>query len=120
MNGATIMIVDDDADIRALMKIFLEADGYSVDLAADGCDALEHLRNGAQPVLILLDLMMPRMDGAQFLKQIRSTRFAKTPVVIMSGHNTAQKEAVELGATSCLPKPVELVDLLKTVHRFAA
>jgi CheY-like chemotaxis protein len=116
----TIMIVDDDPDIRELMKIFLEADGYRVDLAADGIGALEQLHAGAHPALILLDLMMPRMDGEQFMKEIRGTRFAKIPIVVISGHSAVRRKTREFEAVSFLMKPVEFNELIKTVRRFAA
>jgi chemosensory pili system protein ChpA (sensor histidine kinase/response regulator) len=116
---ATVMVIDDDADIRELMKMFLEADGYRVNVAKDGLDAIEQLQAGARPAVILLDLMLPRMDGEQFLKRMRAGRFGKIPVVVVSGHNAAQQKAVEIHAASCLEKPVELDELLKTVRRFA-
>src|SRR5262249_46058242 len=97
-NGMTILIVEDDADIRELIKIFLEADGFRVNLAADGLDAFEELRAGPRPALILLDLMMPRMDGEQFMKQLQGSLFAAIPVIIMSGHSAAEKKAMELNA----------------------
>ncbi len=115
----TILIVEDDADIRELMKIFLEADGYRVSVAADGLEAIEELQRGPRPALILLDLMMPRMDGEQFLKQMRASRYADVPVVIMSGHTAAEKKAAELKAALCWLKPVEVDELLKTVRQFA-
>jgi DNA-binding response OmpR family regulator len=118
--SATILIVDDDSEIRDVMKLFLEADGYRVIVANDGSDALDLLmRDGSEPALIFLDLVMPRMDGEQFLLQLRKSRPAKTPVVILSGHGVAKKKADELGAVCCLMKPVEIDDLLKTVRRFA-
>jgi CheY-like chemotaxis protein len=117
-SNGTVLVVDDDADIRDLMKIILESEGYRVDVASDGIDALEQLQAGTRPALILLDLMMPRMDGEQFLKEMRSTRFSRTPVVIMSGHAAAQRKADELHAADCLMKPVESSELLKTVKRF--
>src|ERR1041385_6706856 len=100
-DSAPILIIDDDADIRDVMKIILEASGYHVSVAADGLEALEQLQNGAPPVMILLDLMMPRMDGEQFLKQICGSRFAKIPVVIMSGHLAGQKNASRSEEPSC-------------------
>jgi CheY-like chemotaxis protein len=115
----TVLIVDDDADIRDLMKIILEHEGYGVNVAADGLEALQQLQGGTDPSLILLDLMMPRMDGEQFLKEMRSTRFSRTPVIIMSGHAAAQRMANELHADFCLMKPVECAELLTTVNRFA-
>jgi CheY-like chemotaxis protein len=118
-NKTTVLIVEDDADIREVMKIFLEADGYHVNIAADGFDALEQLKAGLPPALILLDLMMPRMDGEQFLKQLRASRFGDIPVVIMSGHSSAERKALELKADYCLLKPVEAEQLLTIVRRFA-
>jgi len=113
----SLLIVEDDADIRELMKIFLEAEGYQVSLAADGLDALEQLQAGARPSLILLDLMMPRMDGEQFLSEMQSRRFSQTPVVIMAGHCAVQQRADQLKAVCCLTKPVELDELLSTVRQ---
>jgi CheY-like chemotaxis protein len=119
-NSTTVLIVDDDADIRDVMKIFLEADGYHVNVAADGFDALEQLQAGPRPDLILLDLMMPRLDGEQFMKQFRASRFPDIPVVIMSGCTSAENKARELMAACCLMKPVEGEKLLTTVRRFTA
>lgn len=114
-----VLIVDDDADIRELLKIILETEGYRVNVAADGLDALQQLQAGMHPSLILLDLMMPRMDGEQFVKEMRSTPLSRTPVVIMSGHAAAQTKATELDAACCLMKPVECAELLATVRQFA-
>jgi len=114
-----VLIIDDDSDIREVIKTFLEADGYSVNVANDGSDAFKQLRDGRRPALIFLDLMMPRMDGEQFLKELRKSEFAKTPVVILSGYGVAKEKADQLGAVSCLMKPVEIDDLLNTVRRFA-
>jgi two-component system, chemotaxis family, chemotaxis protein CheY len=118
-HSSTILIVEDDADIREVMKIFLEADGYEVNVAADGLDALEQLKAGLSPDLILLDLMMPRLDGEQFVKQLRASRFANNvPVVLVSGCSSAERKAIELNAAYCLKKPVEAEQLLMTVRRF--
>lgn len=119
-NHGTVLIVDDDSDIRELMKMVIENEGYHVDLAADGLDALHQLQSGVQPALILVDLMMPGMDGEQFLKEIQSDHFAGTPVVIVSGHAAAQQKAAELHAVCCLMKPIECDELLKAVRTFAA
>jgi CheY-like chemotaxis protein len=115
---ATILVIDDDADIREMMKIVLEADGYQVNVAADGVEALEQLKGGSRPSLIILDLMMPGLDGEQFVKQIRSGVFADVPIVVLSGHSAAERKAEELSAI-CLMKPVEVDELLKTAERFA-
>jgi CheY-like chemotaxis protein len=118
-HNTTILIVEDDADITELMQLLLERDGYSVRVAADGLDALQQLRSGLEPDLILLDLMMPRMDGEQFLRRMRADNYADVPVVILSGHVSAQAKARELHAASCLMKPVESHELLQTVNQFA-
>ena len=117
-NKATILVIDDDADIRELIKILLESDGYDVNIASDGVEALEQLRSGPLPGLIILDLMMPRIDGEEFMKQIRQARYGHIPVVVMSGYNSAQKQARELDADSCLMKPIEVEELFNTVKQY--
>ena len=114
--ATTILVIDDDADIREMMKIVLEADGYQVNVAADGVEALEQLKGGSRPALIILDLMMPGLDGEQFVKQVRTGVFADVPIVVLSGHSAAERKADELNAI-CLMKPVEVDELLKTVER---
>ena len=116
--SGSILIVDDDQDIREILRFILEAQHYRVDVAADGVDALKHLTDGHRPALILLDLMMPRMDGEQFLKKLGDGPFAAVPVVILSGNSCARKKAIELNARGCLMKPVEFEELLSTVRRF--
>jgi two-component system phosphate regulon response regulator PhoB len=109
-----ILIVDDDEDIREILKIFLEADGHHVQLAADGCDAWRRLSID-KPTLIILDWMMPHMDGEQFLKKLHASRYAKIPVIIMSGSEAALNRARAL-KTGCLKKPVEFDELLSVVR----
>jgi CheY-like chemotaxis protein len=117
--NASVMIVDDDEDIREIAKLLLESEGHHVATAADGLDAWQQLEGGESPSLILLDLMMPRMDGEQFLHALRASPRAGIPVVIMSGHNAASVKARELTANGCLTKPIELEELLEAVRRFA-
>ncbi len=112
-----VMVVDDDEDIREIVKLSLEASGYRVTTAVDGLEAWQHLNASAPPSLILLDLMMPRMDGEEFMKTLRSSPQANIPVVIMSGHNASIQKAEELKVNGCLTKPVELDELLGTVRR---
>jgi CheY-like chemotaxis protein len=112
-----VLVVDDDADIREIVRMLLEAGGYRVLTACDGLDAWEQLERSEAPALILLDLMMPRMDGEQFLQQLRSTRDAGIPVVIMSGHGVSEEKAARYAASGCLAKPIDLDDLLDVVQR---
>lgn len=113
-----ILVVDDDADIRAILALVLDADGHEVETASDGAAALVRLRRGPLPSLILLDMMMPRLDGEDLLRELRrDPGTARIPVVILTGHPAARRKASELGAAGCLEKPVELQELLSTVHR---
>lgn len=115
-----VMVVDDDEDVREIMQLVFETAGYRVLTAADGLEAWQDLRLGHRPQLILLDLMMPRMDGEQFMRTLRNSPMADIPVVIMSGHSAGHDRAKELQADSWLTKPIDLDDLLATVRRFAA
>jgi chemosensory pili system protein ChpA (sensor histidine kinase/response regulator) len=113
------MVVDDDDSIREVLKVFLEIEGYRVSTARDGLDAWQQLSDGERPSLILLDLMMPRMDGEQFVRNLRATDWADIPVVIISGHKEAAEKAKELNGNCCLMKPIEFDDLMTVVQRFA-
>jgi CheY-like chemotaxis protein len=115
-----ILLVDDDEDIRAVLALVLAAAGHQVEQARDGVDALARLRR-VVPDLMLLDMMMPRMDGEELLRTVRrDRRLADVPVVLLSGHQSAREKAAELGADGCLVKPIELEDLVATIDRLAA
>jgi CheY-like chemotaxis protein len=118
-NSRLILIVDDDEDICEVLKFFLEAEGYCVSVACDGLDAWEQIQTRDLPKLILLDWMMPRMDGEQFLAKLRADRLPEIAVVILSGNDAARRKAQELEAVGCLTKPVEFDELLKVVRRYA-
>lgn len=115
-----VLLVDDDRDIRDTIEQILEEDGYSVKTAVDGEDALQRLRNDGQlPRLILLDLVMPVMDGREFLAHFAQQRqWQEVPVVIISSGRDAQREATALGAAGYLAKPIELDQLLASVRRW--
>lgn len=81
-----VLVVDDEADVRAYLSLALEYDGFEVATAADGLDALEMARQNP-PDLISLDLVMPRHSGARFYRELRKDkRLAKIPVLIVTGH----------------------------------
>lgn len=113
---ACVVVVDDDIDIRASLCDILEFQGYKVAAASNGQEALELLRDGTRPCLILLDLMMPVLNGWEFrAEQAQDTRLADIPVVVISGAGRAA-EAATLGAAGFLRKPLELPDLLAAVE----
>lgn len=93
--------------------------GFEVLEAADGAEAIKLLRGGAEPGLILLDLMMPGTDGAWFREeQRREPALARFPVVVLTADARADEKSRRLEADGYLPKPVDLDDLLRTVARF--
>ena len=114
----TLLVVDDDLDIRDALQDVLEGAGYSVRLAADGQQALESLRAGWTPNLILLDLMMPRMNGFEFRDvQRHESGLRDIPVLLASADPALPQAARALGVAGYLRKPLDLDDLLGTVDR---
>ena len=95
-----ILIVDDDRDIRETLVEALEYEGYDVISAVDGLDALERLGSEEQsPSLILLDLMMPRMNGMEFWKELtRVETWARIPIVVVSADAQSRANAATMGA----------------------
>lgn len=113
-----ILIVDDYADIRDTLRYILEAAGYDVATAADGLDALKKLEE-ISPELIIMDVMMPRMDGYQFIQELRRlAQFAKVPVIAVTAHDVNSDDLPDLDVQASLAKPFELDELLTTVGRF--
>ncbi len=111
-----ILIVDDDPDILDSLALVLESAGYLTDTAMNGAEALKRLGAAPTPGLILLDLMMPVMDGWGFRKeQLRDPALASIPVVIMTGFGGAPEKAASIRAAGCLNKPIELEALLTKV-----
>lgn len=112
------MIVDDDNDIRDAITQILEYEGFSVLSAANGQEGIEKLKNG-NPALILLDLMMPVMNGWQFKSKIESDpRLAQIPVVILSADGNIQQKSENIGVAGFLKKPIQLETLLDTVKKY--
>jgi two-component system nitrogen regulation response regulator NtrX len=115
-----ILIVDDDDDIRSALAMILDDEGYPTDVAPDGVIALEHLRSHRAPAMILLDLMMPRLDGEAMLLELRSDpSLAEIPVVVLSGHKLSSDRLSRMRADDFLLKPVDLDDVLTVVERYA-
>ena len=113
-----ILLIDDNPLTREAISMLLAGAGYCVALANNGADALHRLREHRRPDLILLDLAMPVLDGQHFRReQQQDQALASIPIVIFSGSERADEEAVALGAVACLHKPVELGRLLDVVGR---
>ena len=114
--NARILVVDDEPDIRFLLKDILEDEGYLVDVA-EHAKAANEKRNANMPDLVLLDIWMPEVDGVTLLKEWKSSRTDTCPVVMMSGHGTVETavEATKFGAYDFVEKPLSMAKLLNTV-----
>lgn len=112
-----ILVVDDDRDIRETIVDALEGEGYEVISAVDGVDALDRLRSEEKsPSLILLDLMMPRMNGMELWEEIaRVKTWARIPIVVVSADAQGRAHAATMGAVGYLKKPMALRELFSTV-----
>ncbi len=116
--GAFILVVDDEPDIRGLLREILEDEGYQVAVAENGAAARE-ARRAQRPDLVLLDIWMPDVDGISLLKEWTEDGSLPMPVIMMSGHGTVETavEATRLGAYDYIEKPLSLAKLLLTVER---
>lgn len=112
----TVLVVDDDAEARELLRLSLTTSGYIVATATDGREALNYLRSHADTCIILLDLMLPGTDGAKFrASQLRDRSLAWIPVVVVSGAVDAADRARAVRAQSVLRKPLDLDALRDTL-----
>jgi CheY-like chemotaxis protein len=113
----TILIVEDDADTRDMIGRFLELEGYAVETAANGRQALDRLDAGAHACVILLDLMMPVMDGWEFRRiQVSHSTLSKIPVIVFSA--AGRDRMSQIDANDYLSKPVDLDELLDRISRY--
>jgi CheY-like chemotaxis protein len=113
-----VLVVEDDADVRTAIADVLTEEGYEVSLASNGQEALESLRSGSAPVMILLDLWMPVLDGWQFREaQLADPAIAGIPVIIMSG---TVPEPPLPGIRETLKKPIRIQQLLSAVTEVAS
>jgi len=116
-----ILVIDDEPDIRRLVKEILEDEGYAVAVAKNGATAREAIATRS-PSLILLDIWMPDVDGITLLKEFIEKNHLRCPVIMMSGHGTVEAavEATRLGAYDFIEKPLSLAKLLVTVEKALA
>ena len=119
MGSFTILLVEDDFDVREALAETLRDEGYAVECAVDGVQALDYLRSGGRPGLILLDLMMPRMSGSEFrMVQKVDPQLADLPVVLISADGRMEEKARTLETQGAIKKPIDVDELLSTVERF--
>jgi len=118
MSSAHILVVDDEPDIRGLLKEILEDEGFEVTTAENAAQARESRRQ-RRPDLVLLDIWMPDTDGISLLKEWAEGNSLDSPVIMMSGHGTVETavEATRLGAYDFIEKPLSIAKILVTVQR---
>ena len=112
---STVLIAEDDPDLRDLVAMTLHDAGLEVEVARDGHEALARVAE-RRPDLVLLDMMMPVMDGRAFSAALRSTN-DPPPIVVMTAVDRVAQSAEEVGAVSFLAKPFDIDELVDTVRR---
>ena len=116
-----ILLIEDEADLRADLAYLLEDEGYRVRTAAHGAEALALLEGGARPAVILLDLMMPVMDGWETRARLRTTAaLSNIPVVILSGVANDEEEIAALAVAAYVTKPITVPQLCAIIDRALA
>jgi two-component system, NtrC family, response regulator AtoC len=116
-NGPTVLLAEDDPEVRSYLEMALRGQGYAIEMADDGEEALDVLENTSGISAVLLDVVMPRRDGLETLKEIRK-RSAELPVIMLSGASSPLNivEAMRNGANDFLAKPVTPADLRKALR----
>lgn len=115
MNNGKILIVDDDTNICELLRLYIEKEGYSTAIAYDGMQALE-VFNREQPNLVLLDIMMPKLDGWQVCREIRKTSDCPIIMITAKGEVFDKILGLELGADDYVVKPFEAKEVVARVR----
>ena len=112
-----ILLVEDDADLAEVVALVLEQAGFHVAMASNGVEALQRV-DDHMPSLILLDMLMPVMDGWQFAREFRSRHGSATPIVVLTAAEHACERANEIAADAVLQKPFEMDRLVQMASRF--
>jgi CheY-like chemotaxis protein len=116
---ANVLVVEDHADLREMLAVLLESEGFDVQTAKNGAEALERL-DEAKPAVILLDLMMPVMTGDEFRqRQLADPRYRDVPVICMTAAHDGRDRAQRLHADAYFQKPVDFDRLLGAVREHA-
>lgn len=120
MNGQPdVLVVDDDPDLREIVRIMLHVSGYDVRCARNGKEALELVEQKV-PAVVLLDMRMPVMNGWECARELRARYGCCLPIVVISASEHARASVQDVGVDDVLSKPFEMDDLLEVVARFAA
>ena len=115
----TVLIVEDHADLREMLAVLLESEGFQVQTAANGKEALAVLQE-TRPSVILLDLMMPVMSGDEFRhRQLQDPAVADVPVICMTAAHDGPQRAERLEVTEYFQKPVDFEQLISAVRKLA-
>ncbi len=111
-----VLVIEDDVAVREMVAEVLADEGLEVVTAADGLEALQVLRE-LKPRLVLLDLMMPRLDGAAFARAYRALPGPHAPIVLLTAYpsEVARRTAAEMGAAALLSKPFEIAELIRVI-----
>ena len=117
----TVLVVDNDRELRDLIRAVLEHRGLNVVTTCDGQEAFRYLTRHSLPSLVLLDFNMPNMDGFQFRAlQLKDERLRAVPVVFMTAIDQIPEQRDDLAHVRCLKKPFEVEDLLNAVAHYVA
>jgi CheY-like chemotaxis protein len=113
-----VLLVEDDPDVREALVDVLEDAGYGITAAVDGEGAIRALREGVRPSAILLDLMMPGMNGFEFRDEQRADpALADIPVIVITATKWTDRAAAQLGAVTRVPKPAQVEEVLEAIRR---
>jgi len=115
----SILIVDDSGTNLFLLQSLLEDEGYTVFITEDPGEGLKYIENRSDIGLILLDIMMPKFDGFEFMKKLSdSGKISHIPVIMVTARDDrqTQEEAINMGATAYFTKPLNLNQVIKTIH----
>jgi DNA-binding response OmpR family regulator len=116
MSDARILVVDDDQVIQQLLKVNLELEGYAVEVASDGEEALATF-DGFHPDLVLLDIMMPKLDGWEVARRLKASEGGPVPIVLLSARaqEADVQKGTDLGVAAYVTKPFDPIQLLDLV-----
>jgi CheY-like chemotaxis protein len=117
-HGSDVLVVEDHAETREMVAIYLAGHQISVTTASNAFEALDAVRT-SPPALILLDLMMPHLNGESFRRFLSADpRLAGIPILVVSASPTADEESQRMGAVACIHKPVDLDGMLSIIKRY--